>query len=116
MRCAPACQTCARETSLRGQLQALDTQAADRDTYLKLADNLDGFLTRLRGNAGTARTEERQRVLRLLVKDVLIWTEKITIRHRIPAGEPATTPIRHHRKCAGLSHFLKLQGTVISTV
>src|SRR5271165_238020 len=75
----------ARETGLRGQLDALDAQAADRDAYLKLADDLEGFLAQLRGNAATATVEDRQRVLRLLVKDILIGPEKITIRHRIPA-------------------------------
>ena len=80
----------AREASLRGQLDALDAQAADRDAYLKLADDLEGFLARLRGNAATASTEDRRRVLRLLVKDVLIGPEKITIRHRIPVREPAS--------------------------
>ena len=79
----------ARETSLRGQLEALNAQAADRDAYLKLADDLDGFLARLRGSAAAASIPERQRVLRLLVKDVLIGPEKITIRHRIPVREPA---------------------------
>jgi site-specific DNA recombinase len=75
----------ARETTLRGQLGALDAQAADRDAYLKLAGDLEGFLAQLRGNAATATVEDRQRVLRLLVKDILIGPEKITIRHRIPA-------------------------------
>src|SRR5258707_1608004 len=75
----------ARETGLRGQLDALDAQTADRDAYLKLADDLEGFLAQLRGNAAAATVEERQRVLRLLVKDILIGPEKITIRHRIPA-------------------------------
>jgi site-specific DNA recombinase len=75
----------AREASLRGQIDALNAQTADRDAYLKLADDIDGFLSRLHGSAGTASTEERQRVLRLLVKDVLIGPETITIRHRIPA-------------------------------
>src|SRR6202030_349284 len=65
----------ARQANLRGQLDALDAQAADRDAYL----------AQLRGNATTATVEDRQRVLRLLVKDVLIGPEKITIRHRIPA-------------------------------
>jgi site-specific DNA recombinase len=77
----------AREANLRGQLDALDAQAADRDAYLKLADDLDGFLAQLRGNAAAASTQERQRVLRLLVKDVLIGPEKITIHHRIPVRE-----------------------------
>jgi site-specific DNA recombinase len=75
----------ARETNLRGQLDAVDAQAADRDAYLKLADDLEGFLAQLHGNAATATVEDRQRVLRLLVKDILIGPEKITIRHRIPA-------------------------------
>jgi len=74
----------AREASLRSQIDALDAQAADRDAYLKLADDIEGFLSRLLASAGTASTEERQKVLRLLIKDVLIGPEKITIRHRIP--------------------------------
>ena len=86
----------ARETGLRAQLDALDAQAADRDAYLKLADDLEGFLARLRDNAATARTEDRRRVLRLLVKDVLIGPEKITIRHRIPVRERATRGGGHH--------------------
>ena len=85
----------AREASLRGQLTALDAQAADRDAYLKLADDLEGFLAQLRGKATSASTDDRRRVLRLLVKDVLIGPEKITIRHRIPVREPASGG-RHH--------------------
>ena len=86
----------AREQNLRAQLAALDAQAADRDAYLKLADDLAGFLTRLRGSVATASTEERRRVLRLLVKDVLIGPEKITIRHRIPVREPGASGGGHH--------------------
>ena len=81
----------ARETNARNQIQALDTQLADRDAYLKLADDLDGFLTQLRSTAQTAEVIERQRVLRLLVKNVLIGPEKITIRHSIPIRERTTT-------------------------
>ena len=84
----------ARETSLRGQIDALDAQTADRDAYLTLAGDLEGFLAQLRGNAATATVEDRQRVLRLLVKDILIGPEKITIRHRIP------TRRRRHRRPA----------------
>ena len=85
----------AREANLRGQIDALDAQAADRDAYLKLADDLEGFLAQLRGSTDTATTDERQRVLRLLVKDVLIGPEKITIRHRIPARRTAPAAGQH---------------------
>jgi len=76
-----------REAGLGAQADALDAQLADRESYLKLADDLQGFLAQLRSKTGTATIEERQRVLRLLVKDVLVGPEKITIRHRIPVRE-----------------------------
>jgi site-specific DNA recombinase len=79
----------ARDTNLRNQIHALDTQLADREAYYTLAADLEGFLIQLHRNAETSTIEERQRVLRLLVKNVLIGPEKITIRHRIPIRERA---------------------------
>jgi len=81
----------ARQTGLKDQIAALDAQAADRDAYLKLAEDLEGFLARLRQNTATATTEDRQRVLRAVVQDVLIGPEKLTIRHRIPVRERAAS-------------------------
>jgi Recombinase/Recombinase zinc beta ribbon domain/Resolvase, N terminal domain len=86
----------ARETSLKSQIAALDAQAADRDAYLKLADDLEGFLEKLRRNAAGATTGQRQRVLRAVVQDVLVGPEKITIRHRIPVREHAASGGGHH--------------------
>ena len=85
----------ARETNLRNQIDALDAQLADREAYLKLAADLEGFLTQLHAKAETATVDERRRVLRLLVKDVLIGPEKITIRHRIPIRGHGTTDAAH---------------------
>ena len=82
----------ARETSLRHQAQALDAQLADREVYLKLADNLEDFLARLRKTAATATVDDRQRVLRLLVKEVLVGPGKIVIRHSIPARGDTPAP------------------------
>ena len=88
----------AREANLRGQLDALNAQAADQGAYLKLGEDLESFLTRLRTSAATATVQDRQRVLRLLVKDILIGPEKITIRHRIPARAGTASPSRHDAK------------------
>ncbi len=85
----------ARETNLRNQIQALDNQLADREAYLKLASDLEGFLTQLHTKAETSTVQERQRVLRLLVKDILIGPEKITIRHRIPIRDRASNDTQH---------------------
>jgi len=80
----------ARETNLHNQIYALDAQLADRKAYLTLAADLEGFLAQLHTNAEVSTVHQRQRVLRLLVKDVLIGPDKITIRHRIPIRERTT--------------------------
>jgi site-specific DNA recombinase len=85
----------AREINLRNQLDALDTQLADRQAYLTLATDLEGFLTQLRQGAATSTTDQRRHVLRLLVKDVLIGPEKVTIRHRIPIRERTHQDTQH---------------------
>ena len=74
----------ARESSQRHQLDTLAAQLTDRDTYLALAEDLEGFLTQLHDKATTATVEDRQRVLRLLVKEILVGPDKIIIRHSIP--------------------------------
>jgi site-specific DNA recombinase len=83
----------ARETSLRNQLDALATQLLDRKAYLNLAIGLEDFLTQLRNNTAAATIPEQQRVLRLLVKDVLIGPERIIIRHSIPTTTTSTPKI-----------------------
>jgi len=80
----------ARETGIKDQIAALDAHAADRDAYLRLAGDLEGFLARLRGSAATATVQDRQRVLRAVVQDILIGPDKLTIRHRIPVREPSS--------------------------
>ena len=75
-----------RQTTLRAQLDTLETELHDAETYLKLADTLEGFLTRLADGLDQLSLEEQQRVLRLVVREVLIGgdDDTITIRHTIP--------------------------------
>jgi site-specific DNA recombinase len=79
-----------REQTLRAELQAIADQANDRAAFLRLAETLTAFLTRLRCVAETLNVTERQRIVRLLVKDVLVGDDTITIRHSIPvpSGPP----------------------------
>ncbi|MDQ4103696.1 MAG: recombinase family protein, partial [Actinomycetota bacterium] len=108
-----------RETSLRSQLSELDAQLVDREAYLQLATGLEDFLARLRTNAGTATIPEQQRVLRLLVKDVLIGPERILIRHSIPTKADTTTPTKTTPKTTATRsppQVLHCVGGVISPV
>ena len=81
-----------REQTLRQELNALVEQTRDRAAHLRLAETLSAFLTRLRASAETLDILERQRIVRLLVKEVLVSDDTIVIRHCIPvpSGPPPT--------------------------
>jgi site-specific DNA recombinase len=79
-----------REQALQAELQAITSQTADREAYLRLAETLSAFLERLRTNAQTLDISQRQQFMRLLVKEVIVGKEAITIRHSIPVqGRPS---------------------------
>src|SRR5271165_1346367 len=80
-----------REQTLRAELQAIADQTNDRAKFLRLAETLGAFLARLRSAATTLDVIERQRIVRLVVKEVLIGDDSIVIRHSIPGG-PASPP------------------------
>src|ERR1700688_829209 len=105
-----------REQALRAELQAIADQANVRATFLRLAENLTAFLSRLRGAADTLRMTERQRIVRLVVKDVLIGDDAITIRHSIsiPQQSPTQSGSPPPSRTGG-QHYLLCKGTEFTT-
>jgi site-specific DNA recombinase len=73
-----------REQALRTELHSIAEQTRDRAAYLRLAETLSAFLARLRMAADTLDILERQRIVRLVVKEVLVGDDTIVIRHCIP--------------------------------
>src|SRR5215471_18317303 len=73
-----------RQQASTAELQAIADQSVTRTAYLRLAETLNTFLARLRSSAGALDVSERQRIVRLLVKEVLVGDDKIIIRHCIP--------------------------------
>ena len=75
-----------RQTALQAQLDNLDAELHDVETYLQLADTLEGFLGRLTDGLDQLDVAGQQRILRLVVREVLIGgdDDTITIRHTIP--------------------------------
>jgi site-specific DNA recombinase len=82
-----------RDHALQAELQSIMDRINDRAAYLRLAETLSAFLTRLRTSAEKLDIYERQRIVRLVVKEVLIGDDTIVIRHSIPipSGPSNTT-------------------------
>jgi len=79
-----------QDQAVQAELQSLETVTGDQTKYLRLLETLADFHARLRARAETLDITERQKVLRLLVKEILVGRETITIRHsiRIPDSSP----------------------------
>lgn len=72
------------ETRLKAELDSLRNQLADQSACLRLAHTLNEFLERLRTQAQTLDVLARQRVIRLIVKEIVVGNDSIAIRHSIP--------------------------------
>ena len=92
-----------REATLRAELDALDTELHNAETYLKLTETLDAFQARLSTNAEQLTIEQRQAIVRLVVREVVLGDDDVTIRHSIPVptgGQPGGSLLRSQRQSA----------------
>ena len=103
-----------REQVIGGELSAIQSQLADRAGYLRLAETITSFLSRLRTTAQTLDVIERQRIVRLLVKEILVSNDAIVIRHSIPAptvsptgGRPSSAPGGSRPAVGGAGYLLR---------
>ena len=108
-----------REQGVRAELQSLTDQAADQTATLRLAETLSAFLTRLRSTAQTLDIIERQRIVRLLVKEVLVAEGNIVIRHSIPVvqtppSSPDDPPPPEGRSPSGDKSYLLRPGRLVA--
>jgi site-specific DNA recombinase len=88
-----------RMPELRRQMQAVESElhslemaAVDEARYLQLAETLATFRGKLRVRAETLDVRERQQIFRLLVKEILVGSDTITIRHSIPVPPSGSGP------------------------
>ncbi|MGI8414583.1 MAG: hypothetical protein ACR2QA_19285 [Solirubrobacteraceae bacterium] len=87
-----------RESALRTEHDAIEAEIDDAANYLKLADTIESFTSRLTHGLDDMDTSEQARIMQLIVRDVLIGgdDETVTIRHSIPlpsGGEKPTSPL-----------------------
>jgi site-specific DNA recombinase len=75
--------------AVAAELQSLKMAAVDEAKYLQLAETLASFRSKLRVRAETLDVGVRQQILRLVVKEVLVGADAITLRHSIPIPQSA---------------------------
>jgi site-specific DNA recombinase len=82
-------------------LEAIADQTNDRANFMRLAETLTAFLDRLHGAADTLDVMGRQRIVRLILKEILIGDDSIVTRHCIRAGLPSPPTGASRTPCGG---------------
>lgn len=89
---------------VKSELQALEARSLDQERCRELAGNLEGFLDRLNESAESLDVKDRQRILRLLVKEILVGPDALTIKHSIPTSGTSWDPDVPSYVLCGRSH------------
>ena len=85
-----------RDSALTSELQSIESRMVDEEMYLQLVGRIDDFLSRVRQSAESLNILDRQKILRLVVKEVQVSGDTVTIKHSIPTTptfpDPKATP------------------------
>jgi site-specific DNA recombinase len=81
-----------QEQAARSELQSLRMAVQDQSRYLRVVDSLSDFRARLQNNADRLDLVGRRKIIRLLVKEIFVGTDTITIRHSIPLANSKPQP------------------------
>jgi site-specific DNA recombinase len=79
-----------RMASLENEKTSLEARAIDQQRWRDINQSLDSFLTRLNQTAQNLTPAERQKIVRLLVKQIDVAADAITIHHSIPIDHAQT--------------------------
>ena len=101
-----------RQNALKSELRDIDSALTDQHAVLRLTNNIEAFLDKLQKAADTLNVVERQKVLRLIVKEIQLDDESLTIKHSIPL----TTRSKTEKPIKGpeMSSYLLRSGRRIS--
>jgi len=73
-----------REKALQSELASFENKLLEQGSYLQLVDKIDNFMNRLNNSVECLNVLDRQKVLRLIVKEILVGPDTLTIKHSIP--------------------------------
>ena len=71
---------------------------------MQLSENIESLIEQLRNNVGSLAIKERQKILRILVKEIFVDKNEIKIRHSIPSvGKVPASHDKSYLLCWGSS-------------
>ena len=77
---------------LAAERQSLELASADQARYLRLSETLTDFRAALRARSDTLDVGARQQIVRLVVKEIRVGLDTLTICHSLPTRTPGHDP------------------------
>ncbi len=78
--------------ALEKERQALSLRAVEDERWIEVHQSLEAFLARLNQSVQQLTNEERQKIVRRLVKQIDVGKETITVHHSIPVDTTKVLP------------------------
>ncbi len=100
--------------ALESERQNLGVRALEDQTWIEINQSLESFVARLNQTAQKLTTAERQKIVRLLIKQIDVGKETITIHHSIPieheraSGSAESSPLYKRRLSESFRTFPQL--------
>jgi site-specific DNA recombinase len=89
-----------RQLALEKELEGLNLQAVEQSRLVELNVSMERFMGQLRDSAQILDAQQKQRIVRLLVREVVVGPDSITINHNIPLSQhPMGQKVPSYRLC-----------------
>lgn len=79
-----------RQLALEKELGSLNLQAVEQSRLVEMNVSMERFMQQLRDSAQKLEAQQKQRIVRLLVREVVVGPDSITIHHSIPLAQHLT--------------------------
>ncbi len=91
-----------RRSALEKEMESLELQALENSRLHTMNASIEGFLSQLQHSAQTLCVAERQKIIRLVTKEIIVDGDTLTIHHSIPvSGEPESSSGKSYLLCTG---------------
>ena len=89
-----------RQQALEKELESLNLQVVEQCRLLEMNVSMERFVEQLRSSAQKLDVQQKQRIVRLLIRDVVVGPDTITIHHNIPfSPDPTGQKASVYRLC-----------------
>jgi len=91
-----------RENAKQKELEKLQLQTTEQERFSGFKNNIESFMQKLKESTNNLTIEQKQNILRMIVKEIIIGENEIKIKHSIPVDiEKKTNFIKSYLLCKG---------------